>query len=792
MQAAHAAAEAERVKTAELREELAAERAATMQETIKRMEAEKATLEERNKHLEGAAKAEAAKAEAAKDAAEEDADADGLGEGGGSSKSAADAITEAMKKNKKADLGEQCTFPRDIPRPEWPTFDPSVKFDETNALYVDGHVRALAWRKVWQAIKEHFEAARDGYAHAMHNTIMKVRISPLEKGEAENDRHLFYDGAKGKGFATVNPLNPDLTVNVNASAERAAHAERVHQMVVHTFTEFLNMMVFENARNAKQGNDGEYVRWRPTSYSHACVVREIREAIAAGATGPAMAPFMDGKLPPHTDATSTHSGDYGIVQRRAKYLQLIGLDYMHVMVVKALELQLAIVLKKVLQSHKLKTTVNNQASVLHTAVPAKGLPRDYDANDDPTTDPPTMGVGGAPLSYTFAAPGTAALRVLDRRFDANGPFSAIMLLVKSGRVGADSTSLESSLQDVADYDTEVRLFFTLPDGTLDRAEMDRAKGLADVLLAVPAAEAVLFDTLTDMIASHSPMARTADKLRQYIIDRMSSHGLRPGMKQEAYMAQTHGPMAMSAQHAPTAVYSPAGFVSMAGAQGYGASQPVQQSPHVVQHVPQSMQQAHMVQQAHDMQRALQEYALEGDDFVDAFGAAQRRRVQCSNCNTYENMLKPPRGYVPHDTLDCPLKCNMCEMAPPKHLGPADNERRCIRFDGWQRKLEQRPAQRPPQQQQQQRQGGGRSADYSQRGITGARKSGRASRLREGASEAVVCRLADFDVELARMASAAIGSLDDPTKLAEIDTCYDSTFHMREELVHMANTSGAGP
>ena len=83
-----------------------------------------------------------------------------------------------------------------------------------------------------------------------------------------------------------------------------------------------------------------------------------------------------------------------------------------------------------------------------------------------------MGVGGAPLSYTFAAPGTAALRVLDRRFDANGPFSAIMLLVKSGRVGADSTSLESSLQDVADYDTEVRLFFTLPDGTLDRAEMD--------------------------------------------------------------------------------------------------------------------------------------------------------------------------------------------------------------------------------------------------------------------------------------------------------------------------------
>ena len=86
MQAAHAAAEAEREKNAKLLERAAAAEAATMQEVIKRMEAEKATLEERNKHLEGAAKAEAAKAEAAKDAAEEDADADGLGEGGGSSK----------------------------------------------------------------------------------------------------------------------------------------------------------------------------------------------------------------------------------------------------------------------------------------------------------------------------------------------------------------------------------------------------------------------------------------------------------------------------------------------------------------------------------------------------------------------------------------------------------------------------------------------------------------------------------------------------------------------------------
>ena len=135
---------------------------------------------------------------------------------------------------------------------------------------------------------------------------------------------------------------------------------------------------------------------------------------------------------------------------------------------------------------------------------------------------------------------------------------------------------------------------------------------------------------------------------------------------------------------------------------------------------------------------------------------------------------------------------MCKKAPPEHPRLADSDHRCIRFDGWQRRLEQRPVQHPPQQQRQQRQGGGRSGDYSQHGLTGARKSGCPSRLCEGASEAAACRVADFDMELAQMASAAVSSLNDLTKLAEIDACYDSTFHMHEEHVHMANTSGVGP
>ena len=109
--------------------------------------------------------------------------------------SVADTIAKAIKKSDKAKLAEECTFPRGITYPKWPEFHTSVKFNERDPTYVDGHIRVLAWRKVWQAIKEHFEAAQDEYAHSPYNKIMKVRVSALEKGEAADACHLFYDGA---------------------------------------------------------------------------------------------------------------------------------------------------------------------------------------------------------------------------------------------------------------------------------------------------------------------------------------------------------------------------------------------------------------------------------------------------------------------------------------------------------------------------------------------------------------------------------------------------------------------
>ena len=75
------------------------------------------------------------------------------------------------------------------------------------------------------------------------------------------------------------------------------------------------------------------------------MVHKIREAITAGGGGPAAAHFMDGKLPAHTEADNVHTGPYGIAQKQAQYFQLLSLNNMHIMIVKELESQLAMVLK---------------------------------------------------------------------------------------------------------------------------------------------------------------------------------------------------------------------------------------------------------------------------------------------------------------------------------------------------------------------------------------------------------------------------------------------------------------
>ena len=102
---------------------------------------------------------------------------------------------------------------------------PPVRFNETDKEYLDGHVRALAWRKVWQAVKEHFESVRDDYAHSLYNAIMKVRVSPIaDKAAAARAGHLFHDADGGKGIALANPLALKKAVHVNASVEWEAHA----------------------------------------------------------------------------------------------------------------------------------------------------------------------------------------------------------------------------------------------------------------------------------------------------------------------------------------------------------------------------------------------------------------------------------------------------------------------------------------------------------------------------------------------------------------------------------------
>ena len=83
--------------------------------------------------------------------------------------------------------------------------------------------------------------------------------------------------------------------------------------------------------------------------SHMCAVREIHATIAAGggSSVAAVVPFLDSKILSHTEANNAHHSLYGITQEQAAYFQLLSLDVMHVTLIKALESQLTIVLKKI-------------------------------------------------------------------------------------------------------------------------------------------------------------------------------------------------------------------------------------------------------------------------------------------------------------------------------------------------------------------------------------------------------------------------------------------------------------
>ena len=223
LRAAHAAAEAERVESAELGERFSAQEAATMQETIKRMEAKKTALEAQNAALKVTSEA----ATAAKDAAEAAAAAAAArGSSGGSGAPSAKALADAVQKAAAEKSAEGYAYPRSIALPMWPAFDSSVQFNENDPAYADGHVHALAWRKVWQVVKEHFEAVRDEYTHSLYNAIMKVHVSLiLDKDKAARAGHLFHDANSGRGIALADPLALGKAAHINATVELEAHAD---------------------------------------------------------------------------------------------------------------------------------------------------------------------------------------------------------------------------------------------------------------------------------------------------------------------------------------------------------------------------------------------------------------------------------------------------------------------------------------------------------------------------------------------------------------------------------------
>ena len=94
LQAAHDAAEAGRVREAKLRDELAASHQKTMEETIKRLEAEKVAIEAANEALRVTASAANAAKDAAEAAAASAASGSSVGGGGGMPTDAAKALAK--------------------------------------------------------------------------------------------------------------------------------------------------------------------------------------------------------------------------------------------------------------------------------------------------------------------------------------------------------------------------------------------------------------------------------------------------------------------------------------------------------------------------------------------------------------------------------------------------------------------------------------------------------------------------------------------------------------------------
>ena len=94
LQAAHDAAEAGRVREAKLRDELAASHQKTMEETIKRLEAEKVAIEAANEVLRVTANAANAAKDAAEAAAASAASGSSVGGGGGMPTDAAKALAK--------------------------------------------------------------------------------------------------------------------------------------------------------------------------------------------------------------------------------------------------------------------------------------------------------------------------------------------------------------------------------------------------------------------------------------------------------------------------------------------------------------------------------------------------------------------------------------------------------------------------------------------------------------------------------------------------------------------------
>ena len=603
----------------------------------------------------------------------------------------------------------------------WNELDPSTRHDDA--------LLALSWRTFYKGLSDHLIELAPLWARELRAIVLDVPVS--KQGHNAKDAH----------------GNPDPWAFFRDKTMREIMGDDVYNMAIWQVQQIVNVHIHERSHPG--------VDWKPTLYSDRFVAATVLDQFELDGTAPnemylSQLSSVAIRQDIHGAATAQWRAVIDWVKHEQEWRYTAQFDMLQRELLRALEQHIANTMRAAIKNDVLGVTVTNATRLAKHDTFGKATP--------------------------CTAEGTAALIFLDKRFDADGPYSAIMLIYEdmkrsaTGAIGDDLAAMEA-------HQAKLKLFFVKADGvTFDQTAFDVAYGVAQVLTTAESDDTLFADILR-LIQEKNPCAASKTTLAQYMRTRKQGNRLRPAVRHEAMMLAQQQQLAQQ-QHAPQ----------------YGA-------PHTAYHIGTPLAQAHLqasyvggayntpsygasVEQAHAAA-----HSIDGQDEFAA--AARERRLACTNCDK-----QAPRDPDAHEALVCPKRCRMCGYPPNSHLGPDGPlgfDGRCIRYDGWARLTGRTapPTPTAPANTAPAGRGGGKG-----KGKTGFRKIGKpTTRLVKGVRQDSAMRVYDLDVELGRIATESIryAAADAVTEesWADIEASYEATHTMREEMALMLNASVDG-